>query len=444
MKRSLRIFFIAAVLIEAAAFSYAHATTRDVLKWPFSEDSIWNMPIGSNAVYQPAGLDPAVELFGDVDYFYVLNASDPLRALYNDENNWSGPRCSGTASTGVSLNIPSTLIVPDVTTSTPNNSAAILLPDGHTLEQVNALARCTATGPIYGVPSELNGGNVEDIYGSGITGGHAGSNLSSIGGTIRLGEMLGSNPIPHALKIDVDGKYLYYSSGKGYRWPANAKDSCASTCYKGKIPDMVQGSLLAVPPGVTETSLGLTTVPGKKLFHVLQDYGGYIVDNSNDPSYNLAVESGVKSEFKAAYGYDFDVYSPSPWFSDYKAIFGSLKVVTNNSPTAIGGGGTPRAALAPAVDGPTSPGITVTFSATPATITPGGTSTITWSASNGTVSIDQGIGSVALSGSKTVNPSATTTYTLSASNSSGSVTKAVSITVNGTAPQAPSNLRIVE
>jgi hypothetical protein len=407
------------------------AAVRDPLTWPFSSDSIWNMPIGSGAVYKPSGLRPATELFGDIDIFVALKASDPLRALINDEANWSGPRCGSTQSTGVSLNIPASLIVPDASGSnTPNNAAAFLLPNGHTLEQVNALARCVSTGAVYGVPSELNGGVIEDLFGSGITGGHAGSNLSSIGGTIRLGELTASGPIRHALKIDVDGSYLDGKVSSGFRWPANTADSCAPGCYTGAVPDMLMGALLAVPPGATEQSLALTTAPGKKLFHALQDYGGYIVDNSADVSYNVAVESGVKEQFKSFYGFDFDTGSPSPWFNDFKAIFGSLQVVSNNTPTTIGGGGTPRTALAPPVAGPTVPAITAALSADHTTIAAGGSAVLSWSVSTGTVSIDQGIGSVARSGTRTVSPRSTTTYTLSASTSAGAVSRTVTIVVN--------------
>jgi hypothetical protein len=321
-------------------------TTRDPLRWPFSPDSIWNMPIGSGAVYAPTGLLPASALFGDIDYFFVLSASDPLQPLYNDEDVWMGPRCSAINATGISLNVPPSLVIADATppNDTPNNSTAFLLPDGHSLVQVNALSRCDGNGPVFGVPS----GTTEDLYGTGIYGGHAGSNLSSIGGTIRLGELEAAGPIRHALKIDVDGMYLFYSSGNpGFRWPANTADAGAPGGYQGRIPGMVQGSLLAVPPGATEASLGLRTEPGKKLFHALQDYGGYIVDNSADPSYNLCVESGVKEEFARAFGYAFDTTGPSPWFDDFAAIFAALRLVDDNGPQSVGGGGTPRVALAP-------------------------------------------------------------------------------------------------
>ncbi|HZP49300.1 MAG TPA: alkaline phosphatase family protein [Vicinamibacterales bacterium] len=406
-------------------------TARNPLTWPFSSDSIWNMPIGSRAVYGATGLTPAVAVYGDVDYFYALRSSDPLVTLFNDDDVWSGPRCSSTKSSGISLNVPTGLIVPDTSGSdTPNNSAAFLLPNGHTLEQVNALARCKSGGPIYGVPAEQNGAKVEDLYGSGITGGHAGSNLSSIGGTVRLGELTGSSAIRHALKIEVDGRYLHYSSQKpGFEWPATTADSCASSCYTGSVSTMVQGALLAIPPSATEQSLGLTTAPGKKLFHALQDYGAYIVDNSDDPSYNISVESGVKSEFKTAFGFDFDTGSSSPWLKDIAALFSNLRVITNNGPATIGGGGTPRAALAPAVASPASAGISATLSTSATTIASGASATLSWTVSGGTAAIDQGVGSVPLSGSIAVTPKTTTTYTLSASTNTGTVTRSVTVTV---------------
>jgi hypothetical protein len=141
------------------------------------------------------------------------------------------------------------------------------------------------------------------------------------------------------------------------------------------------------------------------------------------------LETGAKEEFRSVYGFDFDVFTPSPWFSDFQAIFGQLQVVANNGPTRIGGGGTPRAPLAAPVSGPGVPAITATLSASPGTISPGGAATLTWSVSDGTASLDQGLGSVALSGSRTVTPGTTTTYTLSASTSAGSVTRTVTVVV---------------
>jgi hypothetical protein len=63
-----------------------------------------------------------------------------------------------------------------------------------------------------------------------------------------------------------------------------------------------------------------------------------------------------------------------------------------------------------------SPGPSISFSASPDFIQKGGTSTLRWQTTDATdVSIDNGIGAVATSGSLTVTPSTTTEYTLTAS-----------------------------
>jgi len=75
----------------------------------------------------------------------------------------------------------------------------------------------------------------------------------------------------------------------------------------------------------------------------------------------------------------------------------------------------------------------MSFAASPSSISPGGTSTLSWEVANAnTVSIDGGIGSVALSGTRAVAPVATTTYTLMATNATGSVTATAQVLVSGT------------
>jgi len=82
------------------------------------------------------------------------------------------------------------------------------------------------------------------------------------------------------------------------------------------------------------------------------------------------------------------------------------------------------------------------FTASPDSITPGETSTLSWEVSGAiTVSIDQGVGNVGLTGTRLVSPSTTTTYTLTATNANGSVTRSVEVAVTGstqgTSPQSP-------
>jgi YVTN family beta-propeller protein len=78
---------------------------------------------------------------------------------------------------------------------------------------------------------------------------------------------------------------------------------------------------------------------------------------------------------------------------------------------------------------------TVKISASPASIVVGSPSTLTWTSTGATLaSINQGIGSVAVNGSRVVSPTATTTYTITVKNSSGSTTAKATITVKAAPP----------
>ncbi len=83
---------------------------------------------------------------------------------------------------------------------------------------------------------------------------------------------------------------------------------------------------------------------------------------------------------------------------------------------------------------PTRP--VVTLNATPASLSSGQNATLTWSATNATsVQIDNGIGSVAMSGSMTVSPKQTTTYTITATGSGETTSAQATVTVS--APLGP-------
>jgi hypothetical protein len=220
----------------------------------------------------------------------VTSASDPVVPWY-DDGSWTH-RCSGTEGNR-SLPCPHGLVIPDAVYnatehSTPNNAGAFLLPDGVTLVQMNPLARCVAGGPVYGgqTPHEKQG-VFETLNGTGITGGHGGSGLSSVGGRIQPGELLpDAPPIAHALKCALDATLYYYDQPPGFRWPAVQRDSYAFNTsdphhYGGNNSAMRPGSLLAVPPALAPAVMAnLTTVPGKKILAAMTDYGCYIVDDA--------------------------------------------------------------------------------------------------------------------------------------------------------------------
>jgi hypothetical protein len=348
LQRSLWILIISgliASLNESFVTGGTDSVLRDKFLWPFSSTSPWNMPIGSKARYARVNIKPAPRFRVDLEYFYQLKASDPLRPVFGPSS-WT-KRCSGKKSMHISLPVPDDLIIPDARKGyTPNNAAAFLLPDGKTLVQLEPLARCEKGGPVYGWRYFPN----IDIYGSGIGGAHFGSGLSSIGGSVRLGELTDDQPIRHTLKVLIWGKkYLYYSKKvPGYRWPADRADGYAAKEYGGKDPQLVQGSLLAILPNINDKSLKLQTIPAKKLFYALQNYGAYIVDDAGWDTHGLAVEKGVLDEFQKKYGYSMHCSNCS-FDRDMMKLFSALHVVTNNAPDRVGGGGDLRVPLAPPI-----------------------------------------------------------------------------------------------
>jgi phospholipase C len=106
---------------------------------------------------------------------------------------------------------------------------------------------------------------------------------------------------------------------------------------------------------------------------------------------------------------------------------------TTFTATAIGPGGTTTATATLTVVAAGQ--LAVTLIATPTTISPGQSSTLTWASQNAsTVAIDQGVGAVNLSGSTTVSPGTTTTYTATATDPTGtSVTASAMVQVSASA-----------
>lgn len=355
------------------------AGTRDPLKWPFAPYSIWNMPIGSGAVYVPANLPareddpndnktPAQAGAPGIDWErIVLKPTAPMTDIAYSNAGWRKvngvqvDRCNATTDPDPSKSrlptqvpIPANYVQPS---DNGNDGATFLMPDGRTLVQTQPFARCTAGGP---ATSLLKFSTNEDLYGEGRTGAHGGSKLSSLGGSIRMGELRpGQQGMRHALKVALFKQMDYYNcalTSECYRWPASTADSGAVNDYGSTTNNpnraMKMGALLAIPPSVDIDSLGLSD-PGRQLAWTLQNYGAYIVDSYGGPVFGLDAESGPDgdkgAEFFSDYGFHITTYagSGSPWTNDLQKIIPLLAVVDNNSPTSIGGGGTPRQPIAP-------------------------------------------------------------------------------------------------
>ena len=323
--------------------------TRDPWLWPFAATSIWNMPIGSEAKLKPAGFQVGEKLHTDIEHHIKVPAGSPIvevKAPYEWNQRWPGTRVIG------QMQVPADLIIADATaTQMPNACSAFLMPDGRTIRQLEPTCRLeTGDAPIVGYLHNED----QDLYGDGIKGTHYGSGLSAIGGSIRKGELTSDQPIRHALKLNVWGrKYLYYDKKTdcGYVWPADRHDGYAATgedAYGGSDPDLRMGSLLTIPQNVTAESLGIKTEVGKKIFYAVQNYGCYIADDTIGDNFGWSVENGVCEEVVREYGFKLDTSnSNSQYFKDMMSLITNLYIVTNNSPTSVGGGGTPCKPLAP-------------------------------------------------------------------------------------------------
>lgn len=352
----------------------ADPTTRDPLTQPFIPQSIWNMPIGSGATFVSANLaaDPPGGNYGYIeadDEGIVLSPTSPATMVYYSKVGWGGGnRCTDTT-TGqddglpVTVPIPSSYVVPN---GGGNSEAVFLQSDQQTLISVEPFARCTAGtyGTAYIASPDFN----DNLYSTGYKGAHGGSYLSDLGGTIRLGELRPTQAGPtHALKFDISSAIEFFhpsSLATAYTWPAQTADSDWST-YGTVSPHanatnkyMVMGALLAIPSSVNINEIGLQTQEGKQLAWTLQNYGAYIVDSTGGAGMNLCVEHGsagdFETQFQSDWGLAFNTYviNNTAWIQDIEIIRPLLSIVTNNTSSSIGGGGTPLQPLAPALPPP--------------------------------------------------------------------------------------------
>jgi len=354
--------------------------TRSALTWPFTAGSIWNMPIGSGANYVASGLHFTTTP-DSTEYWYDMPQSDherivltptaPLTSVYLSSVGWSGGnRCAATGGVFFQAPIPAGYVVPN---STYNNGAAVLLADGIDIVQTQPFTKCSgySYATTMQVPYSLSAWEYNLKTGDGRLGAHGGSDLSTLGGTIRLGELRPGTQMRHALKVNVySAQDLGLCSGNFsacFMWPAATADGYAADSGSGygsasnnTNTAMKMGALLAIPASVNLNNIGLQSVPGKMLAWTLQNYGAYIVDSRSGPGFDFSIEDGAAGskadEFQADYGYPFDGRlgymtlgtAQAQWVSDIRLIIDYLRVVSNNSPTSVGGGGTPLQLLAPA------------------------------------------------------------------------------------------------
>lgn len=367
------------IILALCSLAFAQAqSTRDSRYWPFSQTSPWNQPIGSGAKYSavpglsstPSGLN-----YNDRWTSSIIIANDTdtyAQILFNPasgpQSNWTflsngGKTCGNSPSVEETLkstasavlpfpaNYYSTLSTPDTdvwtlplnyqpasqhyqgmaylpfgSCASPDTDAlmAVFQPNGWVLDTIETVV--TSDGSIVaGMASYIDAKG----DGTGLTDGRRASMVPSFAGLIRNGE-IGSGRIPHALAALAPWNLLQAVAV----WPAAAFDR--SSHYTGTVP---MGSLLAIPPVVDVTKLGLSP-QGLVIARAAQDYGVYLVDSGGGGLTFLAELGNPEIRWNGT-------ASNPPWWRDVEIIKNSLQWVVNNSVSTPGGGGTPRAPLAP-------------------------------------------------------------------------------------------------
>lgn len=394
--------------------------TRDPFEWPFASDSIWNTPIGDGADmsggYAFAGDwtmqqenknnvkgDGEYIISYDEEFIHKTTDEDPVYDVYStlqteawqwpansdlDGENFNNtgkqrsyqgktywPKSAGVTTFygAYSINWYTagkngdlyTITYSSEPAKTGNNCAAILQPDGRKIIQLHPLYRHDDS--VKFVTGSMT--MPVDIYGDGIKGTHWGSGLSTMGGSLREGD-IEAGVIRHALKMNIfAAEWLYHNTEEeifGYKWPANNSDDTDNAkpdhfnYYSGSNPDLVMGSLLSLTDADYNTLKSqMTNDFSKILLDALYNYGTYIVDNSATDSWALCGTQEARDRVFCKYGVLLDnvnrgvsgamTTETADFLSDYEKILKKLKIVENNNEFNIGGGGTPRQPLAPEI-----------------------------------------------------------------------------------------------
>jgi hypothetical protein len=227
---------------------------RDPCLQPFGPRSIWNLPLGAGAQLVPASIHKRDGEFPylsvDPDVIVLSGArcgggAAPLTPVVRASGDWGRSKPSRCTAVGDSARnaffsapIPRNFTVPDAALckwprdgscswpwdDTQNYAAALLDADQDTVHQIQPFERCTVDGPATAADPYPTVSLHDDTLNS-TFGAHGGSAFSSIGGTLRLGELL-PDRAPygprHALKIELDASNYFYKPC--FKFPAKRCD----------------------------------------------------------------------------------------------------------------------------------------------------------------------------------------------------------------------------
>jgi hypothetical protein len=316
MKRLSLITSLIVLSTSAMTVASGAEARRDPALWPFDAASPWNVAIGDKARFvtiDARQFDPAVG--GGINCrqwshpIYIATAHDPLVRI--DQQDPRQPR--------ITIRVPAAAM-PD----SKSDGHLHIIDETHSFVVEMWQAKRSPDGLITAVAVK------NDLRGPGVYDGWHGVRAyggSAIAGLIRRGEL--TDGIHHALAAAVYPKAHNASgpNGQPFVWPASSADGDAATAYS-TTGNLYMGSLVAIPPTVDLSKLSLRG-PERVLAQALQDYGAYIVDSAHS-NFVLFAEPPAQSEVS-------QIRTEA-----MQALVAQLKIVANNGPKSIGGGGHPR------------------------------------------------------------------------------------------------------
>ena len=309
---------------------------RDPAFWPFAARSPWNHPIGSGAVFVDVN-SPGLNLANGAGLFsakrrpvVLATTSDPRRRI-------------------LAANVPEPFIgirIP-IEPSATSFDRFVLIDEDHRFAYEMTRVRRVEGGDLAAQRClEV------DLRSDGVPPFHRGSAISAISylaGMLRQSEL--DRGIAHALSGCVPQTALTRTGPEdpAFVWPALLPPNIGQWGRPwleslAKTGNLRLGALLAIPGSVDITKIGLgNSGPGFELARALQDYGVYVTGTFEDGGAGpeitqrliINAEPGLTDKLPA------DVNAALTLVAPY------LKIVINNGPQSIGGGGTPRCSWAP-------------------------------------------------------------------------------------------------
>lgn len=332
---------------------------------PCDTESFVYQKITPNATYEETDFTEvnAPRFFNEQIIIVQEDGEQPLRNTHEKNTPFTSTYCTGNENFGI--NHPQHRVPDDFVYNvrSSNGIVAFFSTSGEWREYFH-YEYCSlgaAHGSTYFFPSPALTNNhscdATDFVSANDKGGHRGTDIFGFPFALRLAEAELGTPIEHTLSINLPGDFIS-SNNNGidddFVWPAKTCDTGCDERYRSTTNNVVAGSLLALRPQDTNTSLGITTELGGRIADALRTFGAFVVDistespelagNPNFQGWSLAVEAygNIRTfveRVQVVHGINMNALqnvtgldsNTQAFYDDLYIMYENLFLVTNNS-----------------------------------------------------------------------------------------------------------------